>query len=582
MPILTAGGIFRSAEMCEGVPVLPGSTHFSRHKIYYNTKRENKFGLPASHILLQQESASSLSQMSMEVFGGTPELSESFMKNSILVAFLRGLRKRFQRCTVLKFLARGCPIGSNKRRNRKNDGVKLIFGSHRSSSISSALQQHAPHPMETDMPQKPVIFPNTGFEESARSLNSVADCKASTVPCQAMEGEQVTRDLVIKKEEAIFKKTKRGCRGGKRKLEIRSAFSSSSYKKQKSQDGCAVDSVQQTAPSAPMVEPYIPTATTASKQSANNRYDVTGNPSGHSHDQITASTHCNSLPYGPLSRASTNTTSGPGPYPAPGSTHGPSSYPPQRAEASQKPDKPINAPRTGTVGDRLLARMRSNVFKDITLTRTHQASSTTGPTSADNTSPGGYISQDDCVRRSRGVSQFVATHKLAVQSEARGGGGGGGGTNKSGGEMKREAKATKEGLQSDRRISFSSDASGNEFQYWVESSEGSRGRDEGEGDCTKSMVAVSDTAECRLPIRTVTYNDNNPTPDNPCDHSASDNNCTDVTESVSSLLVAEGIRATTARILDSGLALHVTYRTLRTEVVKCSKHQFTCSLECNM
>ena len=115
------------------------------------------------------------------MFGGTPELSESFMKNSILVAFLRGLRKRFQRCTVLKFLARGCPIGSNKRRNRKNDGVKLIFGSHRSSSINSALQQHAPHPMETDMPQKPVIFPNTGFEESAHSLNSVADCKAFTV-----------------------------------------------------------------------------------------------------------------------------------------------------------------------------------------------------------------------------------------------------------------------------------------------------------------------------------------------------------------------------------------------------------------
>jgi hypothetical protein len=172
----------------------------------------------------------------------------------------------------------------------------------------------------------------------------------------------------------------------------------------------------------------------------------------------------------------------------------------------------------------------------------------------------------------------------ALQSEVQGGGGGGGVTNKSMCDMEREAKATKEWPQSDRRISFSSDTSVTEFQYWVESSEGTGGKDEGEGegDCPKKALDVSDAAESRLPVNTVTDKCINPTPDNLFNHSASDNNCTDVTESVSSLLVSEGIRATTARTLDSGLALHITYRTLRTEVVKYSKYQSTCLLECDM
>jgi hypothetical protein len=172
----------------------------------------------------------------------------------------------------------------------------------------------------------------------------------------------------------------------------------------------------------------------------------------------------------------------------------------------------------------------------------------------------------------------------ALQSEAQGGGGGV--TNKRQCDMEREAKAPTEWSQSDRRTSFSLDTSVNDFQYWVESSEGTGGKDdgdgEGEGDCAKNVLNVSDTAESRLPVNTVISNYINPTLDNLYDHSASDNNCTDVTESVSSLLVSQGIKATTARALDSGLALHVTYRTLRTEVVKNFKYKSTFLLECDM
>jgi hypothetical protein len=582
-PTSTAAGIIRPAETCEGVSVIPGCTQFSRHKIYYNTKRENKFGLPTTHILLQLESASSLSQMSTELLGGSPEMSESFMRNSLLIAFLRGLRKRFKRCTVLKFLARGCPIGSRKHKNRKNGEVEVI-DSYRRGSISGAPKQCTKQPIETDLPQKSVAFPDNGYEGNPLSFNPLACCKATAALCTATaalcaakEGEHVTRDNGMKKEGVHFKKTKRGCRGGKRKLEIRSASTTSSNKRRKNEDGCAVDSIDQTATS------HLLSAATASKQSTNGQYGVTGYPTDLCHNHNTACTY-RDLTYGPVPRVSSTTTNMPdncpGPYPAQGPSHGPCSYPPppKSALASQKTVQPVNAPRTGTVGDRLLARMRSNVFKDITLTRSRKEPGTAGPSSADSSPPGGYISQDDCVRRSRRASRSIVLANSALQSEAQGGGGGGGGgvTNKRQCDMDREAKAPMELPQSDRRISFSSDTSVNDFQYWVDSSEGTGGKDEGDGegvgDCAKNVLDVSDTAESRLPVNTVISNDINPTPDNLYDHSASDNNCTDVTESVSSLLVSEGIRATTAQALDSGLALHVTYRTLRTEVVKCSKH----------
>jgi hypothetical protein len=580
-PTSTAAGIIRPAGTCEGVSVIPGCTQFSRHKIYYNTKRENKFGMPASHILLQPESASSLSQMSMELFGGSPEMSESFMRNSLLIAFLRGLRKRFQRCTVLKILARGCPIGSRKHKNRKNSEVEVI-DSYRGGSSSDAPKQCDKHPMEIDLPQKSRAFTENGYEGSA-------GCKATAVLCKAEEGEHVMRDVGMKKEEVHFKKTKRGCRGGKRKLEIRSASPTSSNKRRKNEGGCAVDSIDQTATS------HLLSATTATKQSTNGQYGVTGYPIGLCHNHSTACTY-RDLTYGPVPRVSSTTTNRPdncpGPYPAQGPSHRPSSYPPppKSALASQKTVQPVNAPRTGTVGDRLLARMRSNVFKDITLTRSRKEPGTAGPSSADCSPPGGYISQDDCVRRSRRASRGMVLSNSALQSEAQGGGGGGGGgggvTNKRQCDMEREAKAPTEWSQSDRRKSFSLDTSVNDFQYWVESSEGTGGKDEGdgegEGDCAKNVLNVSDTAESRLPVNTVISNYINPTLDNLYDHSASDNNCTDVTESVSSLLVSQGIKATTARALDSGLALHVTYRTLRTEVVKYFKYKSTFLLECDM
>lgn len=571
-PTSTSGGIFRPADAYEGVQVFPGCTHFSRHKIYYNTKRENKYGLPTSHVLLQQESASSFFKMSMELSGGSPDLSESFMRNSLLSTFLRGLRKRFQRCTVLKYLAKRCPVGSNKRRNRKN-GAVILPDSHGHSS-NSTPHQRAQYLRKTDVPLKSVIFPDDGY--GGNTISRLGGCKATAVPCEAREGEQVVRDFEVIKEAVNFKKTKRGCRGGKRKLEVRSASSTRSYKKQKTQIGRERDPVEQTAPSEIVIQPYLIRVTSASKQSTHGECSAAGNPPGLCYGNKTASTDSN-MTQGPVSRVSTGNTTRPKPqsepHPAPGSAPEPPSYPPQHAQTAKETIKPANAPRTGTVGDRLLARMRSNVLKDITLTRNRKESTAAGPSSATNSPPGGYISQDDYDRRSRGASRGGVHGNARVLSEAIGGGRGERMKRES--EMEREIRATKEGSRTDCRISFSSDTSVNRFQYSVESSEGTgkmdqdegkdEGKDEGEGEsyCKKSMRHISDATRLRQPVNTVAKIDINPTS---YDHSASDSTCTDVTESVSSLLVSEGIRATTARILNSGLALHVTYRTLRTEV----------------
>ena len=107
-----------------------GSTQFNRHRIFYNTKRENGFGLPSKHILLQKESSIVAVKMFLEVFGGLEDFpqSQSLRQCPQLKAFLKGIHVRFHSCCVLRVLARHCPMASSKVKQNKNSivGIKSV------------------------------------------------------------------------------------------------------------------------------------------------------------------------------------------------------------------------------------------------------------------------------------------------------------------------------------------------------------------------------------------------------------------------------------------------------------------------
>lgn len=508
------------------------------------------------------------------MFGGSADVSGS----PVLTAFLRGLRKRFQRCTVLKLLAKTCPIRSNKRRKHGNDPLEHISSNSSDSDRgrgSSAPCPRALGPLEAEVPVKSVELPDVVSE--VNHAGRVADSTAT----KTRGGELVTGDFGTKnepKEGVIFKKTKRGCRAGKRKHDVRSASSSSScFKKQKTKNGCTLNSVQGNASHAVAAMASFLPAPVATAMSSNRGHGAAAGTVDLLPRHNSSSLQCEgNLARDPLVGVETSATNGtglgptirPGPDSDYGHGHGhgdgdrPPGCFPQRAAALHMALETVSAPRTGTVGDRLLARMRSNVFRDITLTHTRRKSSAAGPQPAECTSRGGYISQDENVKRSRGVSRALSHRTSAVTSEVQ----------REGRNIGIDSKATavRGGLHSNLKSNFSIGAAVNRFQYWAESSSSPRGEEEEEeaevDEADGDFLGVFEGAGSGVPVLPVTSEDITARHHHPCNASASDNNCTDVTESVSSLLVSEGINATTRRDLDSGLALHVTYRTLRTEV----------------
>ena len=261
------------------------------------------------------------------------------------------------------------------------------------------------------------------------------------------------------------------------------------------------------------------------------------------------------------------------------------SGPSDSAKAAALPStSPLNRtdcqPPLGTVGDRLIARMRSNVAKDITLRTKKSRSVTTQSVSTSPTSRG-YVSQEDTVCKSvkRSTRSTTKDSKHTVPSALQdtdhqvcsGVTRGNGNTiNKfqydvasRGSEENDDSREEKMALNDKRSsIYLSSACAATESAVHSNHSQGGgqgqgerqgqgqgQGEGQGQGQGEKQSQGQGQT---QLSGGTI--------------HSQSDGN-TEITESVCTVMWLQGMDAATgSKAMKSGLALHVNYRTYSTQV----------------
>jgi hypothetical protein len=624
----------------ERIKSTPGSTQFSRHRIFYNTKRENGFGLPSKHILLQKESLNEAAKMYAEVFDGLEDLPAALRECQILRALLKGIRVRFQHCSVVKSLARHCPMVSSKVKQRASavDGVALgssvvkgnkaakknrdqsaevvekqvlastpdvcdaVYSRHRGkyTALDSIIGDQAPvdddrenQRHESNLGTVPISSQKIMNEQVLEESEYDSECEDKNTGCAGNTGSEGS--------EKPHKKTKRGCRGGKRKQGVKSFFDSLARKRSRPSDYCSDDvEVVSSHPLRGAGSADHARVVTFAKHEGEDRKgngeggqgvgkgatfasNVRHDSGNHHEDSVIDDTAQEASSRNVPSYHSFRLQSA---TPCITSTH--SHTQSQGHHCSRTSDSvktaafpstsPLNRtdsqPPIGTVGDRLIARMRSNVAKDITL-RTRKSRSvatqivSTSPTSR------GYVSQEDTVRKSvkRSTRSITKDSKHTILSTLQDTDhpACSGVTRRNGNTINKfqydvASHGSEENDDSREEKMFLSDKSScrylssacaatesavhsNHSQDERQGQGERQGQSQGQGQGEKQSQGHGQT---QLSGGTI--------------HSQSDGN-TEITESVCTVLWLQGMDAATgSKAMKSGLALHVNYRTYSTQV----------------
>ena len=605
----------------ERIHSTPGSTQFNRHRVFYNTKRENGFGLPSKHILLQKESSNEAAKMYAEVCDGLEDLPVARRECHLFRALLKGIRGRFQNCSVIKSLARHCPMVSSKLEQRAsavdsvalgisvvkaniaakkkvNQGAEVVkkqFLDSTQDVHSAAYCRHRVKNTALDsIISDPALYDDDGGNlRHVSNLGTVPISSQKIINGQVLDeseydsehGDTNTGNTGSKGNEKPHKKTRRGCRGGKRKRGAKSFFDCLARKRYRPPDICSDDvEVASCHPLKSAGSADHARVVTFAKHEGEDRKGEDGNgqgqglafashvrlDSGHHHedsviDDTAQEVSSRNFPSYHSFRLQNATPRSTGTHSQSHSQGQPSSRTSDTVKTAALPStSPLDGtdpqPPTATVGDRLVARMRSNVAKDITLRIRKSRSVTTWSVS---TSPSsrGYVSQEDTVCKS----------------------------------VRRSTRSTTKGLEhtvlsapqdTDHwkciGVTKGDGATDCEFQYDV----ASRGSDEIDDSRDKKMHLNDESSSKYLSgacvVTDSAVDSNHSQGDRQGQgqgqderltqlsggtiHSQSDGN-TEITESVCTVLWLQGMDAATgSKTMKSGLALHVNYRTYSTQV----------------
>lgn len=229
------------------IEITPGSTQFCRHKIFYSTKRGNKYGLPSKHSLLVKEPITSNSRIFKEMFGNS-SIIPNLLELKVLITFLDHIRKNFSQCEVLKCLSRKCPIkiktfNIDKKRLCKDleftDG-DLIFNQimkvcTKNEEVSSSMSNNYNSSCSSSTDSRSNLNESKKYFNANNHISSAST--AGTKRKNEISSENQDQDENQKKRTSAdhwkvdpkisYKKTKRGCRSGKNKC-FRNSFIQSS------------------------------------------------------------------------------------------------------------------------------------------------------------------------------------------------------------------------------------------------------------------------------------------------------------------------------------------------------------------
>lgn len=420
--------------------ITSGCAQFNRHKIFYDTRRENKVGLPSKHILGQQESLATTSKLYHDIFQMSD--SQQFEGSPILTAFVEGIQKRFLSCSVLKYLAKHCPIesiGNKKRKNINARGKKIQTSSSYGDGVGCGEVNEGDgddvlHSAEYGgfnklncLTELITAVPNNPYGQShghGLSSSTVGSymCDESILGRLPIRGD-INTVTVEKVNIPCYKKTKRGCRGGQGNRIFSNSSSNSNkntHKSDKKRKHSAVSSNTETvnmnsSQNIPKVVTFagetldpadsrIPYKSCSSSSMRKDSYPVGVMKSYCSDDQ-----RGDKVPDTNLNIPVPNTLNcgdkigGFGLHVS--GTISSTFLPASNTAISKTPPLTRHAAkRRCTVGDRLLSRMRCNTKQDITLSLSSKRPKVAPTLSDDNRIDGGYISQEDTVRRSSRLS----------------------------------------------------------------------------------------------------------------------------------------------------------------------------------
>jgi hypothetical protein len=630
------GATEKAASICyidltatERMKSTPGSTQFNRHRMFYNTKRENGYGLPSKHVLLQKESLSEAAKMYAEVFDKWEDMPAALRECHLLRAFLTGIRVRFQNCSVVKSLARHCPMVSSKLKQRASavdyvalrssvvkgniaakkkinqraevvekqvsDSTQAVYNAaycrHRGKSIALDSIRSDTAPLDNDRENRKYVL-NLG----AVPISNQNIMNEQVLEESEYDSECDDKNTVSKENEKPYKKTKRGCRGGKRKQGVKSFFDFLARKRSRPSGFCSddVEVVSSHPPTSAGSADHARVVTFAEYEGEDRKGRREGqgegedkregkvaafasnvrHDSGNHHEdsviddtaQEASSKNIPSYHSFRLQNATPRTT---GTHSQSESTSQPCSRTSDSAKAAAPPStSPLNRtdsqPSLGTVGDRLIARMRSNVAKDITL-RTKKSRSVTTQSVSTSPSSRGYVSQEDTVCKSVKRSTRSATKGLkhtilpALQDtdhRACSGVTRGNGNTINKFQYDVASRGSEENDDSREEKMLLSDKSSSKYlssaRAATESAvHSSHSQDERQGQ-RQGQGQSQGQGQTQLSGGTI--------------HSQSDGN-TEITESVCTVMWLQGMDAATgSKAMKSGLALHVNYRTYSTQV----------------
>ena len=510
------------------VAVTQGSTLFSRHRIFYSTKRENKHGLPTKHVLVVQESATSNTRFFKEIFGSTYEI-ETIFDRTALASFLEHIRKNFRKCEILRCLSRKCPIKASKTvEKRQFMNANKIENDVTMNDIpkdDTELGEDS-NTQSNSILDKLVVDENCNISyitmTQRQNREKKRDKEVEALSGQAILNKKTSDNVGIIDRKIPHKKTKRGCRGGGKTHNPNSTYYRYQCSKRKKEMLQGSDPVHLTEdPTLQFEEKIVTFAEEISGTKNGNYANVV---------EITEKKEVEKT----------------------------------EEEAAQKEtiskNKRSPSPRfIGTVSDRLLARMQRNILQDITFPRKVDRYVT--DLSKDETSEqsiffGGYISQEEGVRRSHRLRQ---TDTPQSHYEKR----------------KKSSKKRKE-KHADRKIKHVLIGSEDSvivkrirFRYNTDIVD-SDGED---SDHTTSRLSYSEFLGLNSPkignpqIPLTSDTEGHVRSDSEgFVRSDSDINCTDATESLSSAQWLEAMTVTSSKAMKSGLSHHVNFRTFRTEV----------------
>ena len=530
-----AGAVNGTRNICSNtsthIAVTQGSTLLSRYRIFYSTKRENKCGLPSKHVLVAQGSMTSNSRFFKEIFGSTIEI-EIVFDRAALTPFLEHIRKNFRKCEILRCLSRKCPIKASKPDEERQPISKDIEEDKTVSEIpkngTDLGDESNPQSQSHSILEKLDIDENHDSSSivNIKRQNRKEEGEEEVEPLtgQAILNQKIKINVENIDQKILYKKTKRGCRGGKKSHDQNSSYyhyQCSKRKKQKFRSSSLVHLGENSTDKTP--EKIVSFA----EEITNTKYEKSA---------IVAEIGVEKemqMEEKEEGAAQKETVS--------------------KNTRSQSPRV------TGTVSDRLLARMQRNILQDITFPR--KIDRTVTDLSREETPDhsiffGGYISQEEGIRRS---------HRLRQTDTPQ--------TNRE----KRKTSSTKRKqrvIDSNIKNNFigSKDPALVKRIRFRYNSDTADSEDE-DSDHTTSRLCYSEFLGLNSPkigdppvpmksdIEVHVRSDSEEVV-----RSDSDINCTDATESISSAQWLEAMTMTSSKAMKSGLSHHVNFRTLITEV----------------